>query len=858
MKGDDSMRRYIQKPVGEGKRFNTVVHEVINCITQRVTLKSACPTCEIISPLGPLKNVSLADRVAYINDVAVVWQIPHLPPSNCEETDLIKEGTGNMSRISETVGRIVDYNSQLEIIFDTTETEKLCNKNQSHFTVKGIPNAYITFATIEMEKKNESTRMTRAVRIAGEPLRRNGSMRPISDSRLCLTALDSAVYVQKCRPQTREQALYDESGQEFTLRDDDKLELTNSSLCVTYSESDRLVKLGQCNDSVKWVFNETQTSNQLTADAFRLHTIHRTCDDQVCESELCLNAPSAYTDLSISSPQPVRVIQCAYGNLKDFWYFQINVFEQQADPDEREIHREPLEFLNIIEENTTTSTVKPDSSGDEENADALDNKEKVVPSPAAQSEYKEIQQPDVDTDAEEKRKPLVPPEDNETTTIPPNEQSQYEEVLPDFAVNITDDNNETFVQNSRDISVAKYAKETMGFLGFLLNTGLKPLEGWMDYLTQREHLIEVEKPSLEQHEMINELLGSERKAEQDGRIRVREITIDHVKALMQQQAQFLGGRLVEQENVLADEIRHMYCSVTRLRRHQAILMSQFDGLLTARALGLNMCDRVTGTGESLVLQTCSTIEVELETIISICGPQPVVHINNVTYSLSLNGFSLVPYFDCLYQDQFISINGKPYTFLNGNWSLVDPIAHINEIKLIQQFDEIMLKELDLANHYPYLYDYRNLDRLTFFADLIGRAQKFDNKSMGDILISVEKANIFQNALDWIDYLKYGGMGLIAFVALCFVIRLIACCNPIPAILKVYNSIFSRSRHQPGHIPLQVIHVESPSIEPVRPSSGSPTVPQPAPDSIHLHNDTVYRGGRLYWTGCGCPVGVAPV
>lgn len=60
-----------------------------------------------------------------------------------------------MSRISETVGRIVDYNSQLEIIFNTTETEELCNKNQSNFTVKGIPNTYITLLQLKWKKMNQ-------------------------------------------------------------------------------------------------------------------------------------------------------------------------------------------------------------------------------------------------------------------------------------------------------------------------------------------------------------------------------------------------------------------------------------------------------------------------------------------------------------------------------------------------------------------------------------------------------------------------------------------------------------------------------------------------------------------------------
>lgn len=357
MKGDDNMRRYIQKPIGDGKRFNTVVHEVINCVTQRVVLKAACPTCEIISPLGPLKNVSLSDRVAYINDVVVVGQIPHLPPSTCEETDLIKEGVGNMSKISDKIGRIIDYKSQIEIIFNTTETDKLCNKNESYFDVKGVPNSYITVAALEVEKKNETSRMTRSIRIAGEPLRKNGSMRPISDSRLCLTAIDSMVFVRKCKPQTREQALYDESGQEFTYRDDELLELTNSSMCVTYNESVRAVKLAQCSDAYRWVFNETQTSNQLTADAFRLHSIYR-------DNVLCLNAPSAYTDISIDSPEPVRVIPCAYGNLKDFWYFQMNVFEQQSDPNEREMFRIPIDHLDIIDETTTTSAAPPVAAGD--------------------------------------------------------------------------------------------------------------------------------------------------------------------------------------------------------------------------------------------------------------------------------------------------------------------------------------------------------------------------------------------------------------------------------------------------------------------------------------------------------------
>lgn len=98
-------------------------------------------------------------------------------------------------------------------------------------------------------------------------------------------------------------------------------------------------------------------------------------------------------------------------------------------------------------------------------------------------------------------------------------------------------------------------------------------------------------------------------------------------------------------------------------------MANFDPVLAAKGLGLNECSSVMGYGSSLILQQSKSIEVEIEWIINECWAQPIARVNNITYSLSPNGVTLVPFFHCLHRSQFISIRGATYSFVDGSWLL---------------------------------------------------------------------------------------------------------------------------------------------------------------------------------------------
>jgi len=96
--------------------------------------------------------------------------------------------------------------------------------------------------------------------------------------------------------------------------------------------------------------------------------------------------------------------------------------------------------------------------------------------------------------------------------------------------------------------------------------------------------------------------------------RLRQRTIDQevMQNLLLQQDQYLQGCINEQENVLVNEIISTYCDVMKMRINQATLMAQLDSLLAAKSIDLEGCRAVVGHGETLILQECASIEVEVE------------------------------------------------------------------------------------------------------------------------------------------------------------------------------------------------------------------------------------------------------
>jgi len=96
-----------------------------------------------------------------------------------------------------------------------------------------------------------------------------------------------------------------------------------------------------------------------------------------------------------------------------------------------------------------------------------------------------------------------------------------------------------------------------------------------------------------------------------------------------------------------------------------------------------------------------------------------------------------------------------------------------------------------------------------------------------ILTPIKEGEMFDHLYMWVNYLKYFGIGIISFMVLATVIRLIACCNPLHALRNILNSLFTRSRRLPDHIPMTEIRAEPLCLEPVQPLIGQPTDQTPS-------------------------------
>jgi len=364
-------------------------------------------------------------------------------------------------------------------------------------------------------------------------------------------------------------------------------------------------------------------------------------------------------------------------------------------------------------------------------------------------------------------------------------------------------------------------------------------------------------PSVEAHQLERSVLEASEREEERAKMRARAVQIEEFNLLLHAQDQFLQGQITNHENVLANENRDIYCTVLEIKKFQAIQLASMDPLLTAKSLGLGNCSAVIGEGESLILQECQSVAVEVTTKQTSCGFEPAAYIGNDTYALSPSGFSLIPFLPCIHRNSYATLNSRPHKFINNQWVEQEPVVHLHNLNLIGKFREVFLNMLNFSDHYHTVFDYNPIDQLSILATMIGNIQEFDPKSVDGILTSVKEAGMFDHLYMWVDYLKYFAIGIISFMVLATVIRLIACCNPLPALRKILNSLFTRSRRLPDHIPMTEIRAEPPRSEPVRPYTGPPTEQTPAAATLHLHNDTVFAGGRLLWKHCGCPVGATP-
>ncbi|KZS06419.1 Uncharacterized protein APZ42_030137, partial [Daphnia magna] len=177
----------------------------------------------------------------------------------------------------------------------------------------------------------------------------------------------------------------------------------------------------------------------------------------------------------------------------------------------------------------------------------------------------------------------------------------------------------------------------------------------------------------------------------------------------------------ELENKLAKEIRDVYCQLSTIKKTQAGILAQSNGILAASALGLPICTRLQGFGQAIRLQQCETKRIFISAKESKCGFQPFFTYEDKSCTIGVDGWSIHPYSDCFWKTHLASI-------------------HMPNLDLITEFEELHLNDFDYSLKSHPAHETIEMEQLNILNDLVGLMQESNSKSVSDIVMSEKQDN----------------------------------------------------------------------------------------------------------------------
>ena len=230
--------------------------------------------------------------------------------------------------------------------------------------------------------------------------------------------------------------------------------------------------------------------------------------------------------------------------------------------------------------------------------------------------------------------------------------------------------------------------------------------------------------------------------------------------------QFIQNRLTDNENKLLSAVRQLQCESRKNKFQRAIRTAASNGWIAAKELGFPKCTRLIPVGETAQMQTCSPQTVEVTSLKTTCGPQPLVYEN---YTVSINGFELTKFSDCYHQGKIVNLNGRPFSFIDNDWKELDQnivpnekgIVNINEFAYEADNSLDVWKNIDSDKTNVY-------DHMSILADIVAVINEHEPDNFigrphpSKALIDKhehENHTFLQTIATWLQY--FGGITLLA-------------------------------------------------------------------------------------------------
>ena len=197
-----------------------------------------------------------------------------------------------------------------------------------------------------------------------------------------------------------------------------------------------------------------------------------------------------------------------------------------------------------------------------------------------------------------------------------------------------------------------------------------------------------------------------------------------------------------------------------MRKYTLMLLAEQNGLLAARANKLPMCQRLKASGEYFIVQQCIANNISVGMKETKCGPEPIYK----TFTVGKDGFSLHPFEECFWANKFINLNGKPHIWKDGEWSVVQPSAHLSTLRLTAKFEELEDNEAQYMINAHDIFDRPEYESVNSVNEIVSRIHESNSKSLSAILVNEHEESHTWSMQGWTSKLQ---ASLITVVSMTF-------------------------------------------------------------------------------------------
>jgi len=237
--------------------------------------------------------------------------------------------------------------------------------------------------------------------------------------------------------------------------------------------------------------------------------------------------------------------------------------------------------------------------------------------------------------------------------------------------------------------------------------------------------------------------------------------------------QFIEGRAIERETLLAKEIKNIYCQVQKVKASHIISLAQMNGFLAANTLEMPLCRRIQASGKSLLVQKCNPVKIFIKSSKLACGIQPTFQLNNQTFTIGLDGYSIHKLNEkaCIWGNGIINLNDKTFSWKNNSWEEIKTNFWSDNIEIINQFNETIDNEFQymIVDHPSNKIE--NFEQLNLLNEVL--SEMFSNNEDGIIDDHKESKNRVNYLKEWVKSI----IASTSLLILLIVIVLIICMNP---------------------------------------------------------------------------------